>query len=359
MRLYLISVLCFQLMRTIICNFDRVPTSLREISSRNLKIGGAIAAVAGLSVGKLFIDGPTFKEDVDMKGKIVVITGGNTGLGKETALKLSNLGADVYILCKSYEKASAAVNDIIAKTGNPNVKAFPLDLADLKSVDKCASLIKSATNKIDVLVNNAGVMAIPERETTADGFEKQLGINHLGHFALTGKLLGLLKISNEPRIVNIASAAHLFAHLDFNDIMCEKAYKPWDAYGNSKLANILFTKELAKRFKKDNIISVVCHPGVCRTELGRYFFGATDNIPKYLSPVLGVALSPLVYASRSAEQGAQTQIFLSASKTLTSDDSGKYFDSLKPATPSKAAENDQNAAKLWEISEQLTGVRYS
>ncbi len=243
---------------------------------------GALATsfVGGLLIGKRFINGPVFDENVSLKGKIAVVTGANTGLGKETALKLASLGAKTILVCKSEDKANTAKEEIIAKTGNTEVDYVQLDLADLKSLKKGADALSKKVNRIDILVNNAGVMAIPTRQTTKDGFEAQIGTNHLGHFALTGLLLKLLTKDDGSgslkRIVNLASEAHLFGNIQKDDLMLEKpgAYKAWNAYGNSKIANIHFTHELARRLKKkgiDNIVAVCCHPGRCTT-LQQSFF---------------------------------------------------------------------------------------
>jgi NAD(P)-dependent dehydrogenase (short-subunit alcohol dehydrogenase family) len=245
------------------------PVSIKDrFSAANVAKSALLAA--GLVGGKVLVNGPTFNEAVSLKGKNIVITGANTGLGKESALKLATLGANVFLLCKSSDKASGAVEDIKRKTGSKSVVAIPCNLASLESVQSAVSSLKREVDSLDILMNNAGVMAIPTRETTLDGFEAHLGINHLGHFALTGLLMDLLAKSTAARIVTVSSAAHLLGHFDFDDILLEKNYEPWHAYGNSKLANILFTKELATRLESvSNITPLTCHPGACRTELGR------------------------------------------------------------------------------------------
>jgi NAD(P)-dependent dehydrogenase (short-subunit alcohol dehydrogenase family) len=151
-----------------------------------------------------------FNEAINLRDRLAVITGGNSGLGKETAIKLASLGAETIILCRNPEKADAAVAEIKAKSGNDKIKAMSLDLSSLKSIKQCAEDLKGVTNKIDILVNNAGVMALPTKELTEDGFERQMGINHLGHFSLTSQIFELLQKSPSARIVNVASSAHLF-----------------------------------------------------------------------------------------------------------------------------------------------------
>eukprot|EP01041_Mallomonas_annulata_P011369 gene11369-23794_t len=246
------------MVQSVLGNYERSPISLKKFTSNKIAVAGAVTAAA--IVGKYLSDGPTFSESVDMTGKTVVITGANTGLGKETAIKLAGLGADVIILCKTPEKGAIASQEINARSGSTKCRSLPLDLSSLNSVKKCSELLSNSVDKIDVLVNNAGVMALPQRQVTADGFEAHLGINHLGHFALTSRLMPLLKRAGNARIVNVASLAHVTGHLDFDDLMLEKKYEPWPAYGNSKLANILFTKELAKRLEGTNVITTVCHP---------------------------------------------------------------------------------------------------
>eukprot|EP01035_Chromulina_nebulosa_P020011 gene20011-25985_t len=324
----------------------------------------ALGAVGSLYLAKkTVIDGPVFSEKVDLTGKNVVITGANTGLGKETALKLASLGANTWLLCKSDSKGIAAVNDIKSKTNNQNVNYIQCDLSNRKIIDNTVNQLKSSLDSIDVLVNNAGVMAIPTRQLTADGFEAHIGINHLGHYVLTGQLLSLLSKKPNSRIINVSSQAHLFGNFkDRDDILLAKpnAYEPWPAYGNSKLANILYTRALAKRLanKENAPISLTCHPGVCRTELGRYIIDP-DSIPKALQPIVGGLALPLLYFSKDATMGAQTQIYLSASSKIKPSDAGKFYDNSAEAFTSFEAQNAEEAEWLWKESERLTGLVYN
>lgn len=323
----------------------------------------AAVAVAGLGAGKLAIDGPRFNEAVDLTGKVVVITGGNTGLGKEQALKLVSLGADLFVICKSREKGEATVSALKEKAvSQQRIGYFTADLGDLKSVKACSDAIHRQLQHIDVLCNNAGVMAVPERSLTKDGFEMHMGINHIGHFALTAHLTDLLQKSKAARIINVASQAYLFAGDTIkDDWMFENSkYQPWQAYGNSKLTNILFTKSLAARLKAASspILTFSLHPGGCRTELGRYILDPS-SIPKIAYPLVGLLSLPLVYATKSAEQGAQTQIYLSASKQLDllKSKSGAFFDNSKAVSTSGKYSNDMELAELlWDRSVKATGV---
>jgi len=356
------------------------PVSLRERMVSNKVPLLSVAAVA-LGAGKVLSDGPVFNEPVSLADQTIVITGANTGLGKEAAIKLASLGAKkVIILCRNPVAAAAAITEIEERSKTKGiVSTIPLDLADLKSIEKCVALLKSEVNNIDVLMNNAGVMAIPARETTADGFERQIGINHFGHYALTLSLLksGLIKSSNSDgtaRIINVSSIAHQMGNIEKvrDDLFLEKskAYQPWVAYGNSKLANIYFTGELARRLQQasssgsinnesvgnnNRIATFALHPGVCRTELYRYIFDS--NIPKILYPLIGAVALPALYVTKSAKQGAQTQIFLAASKKIDLvADSGKYFDNSRVSGTSAAAKNMDTASWLWKESAKLTGI---
>jgi NAD(P)-dependent dehydrogenase (short-subunit alcohol dehydrogenase family) len=259
------------------------PVSPRD---RMNKVGLRIGAAAALAVGgKIISDGPIFSESISMVGKTVAITGANTGLGKEAAVKLATLGANVILLCRDLAAADVAKMEIeqrssssVDGSGHGRVSCLPLDLASIKSIESCVAQLKSTVPNVDVLMNNAGVMAIPTREVTSDGFERQMGINHLGHFALTALLMkaGLIRATSSgdvARIINVSSAAHFFGDLEKaradDDLLLAKpdAYAPWVAYGNSKLANILFTAELARRLQansQQNIATFSLHPGTLR-----------------------------------------------------------------------------------------------
>jgi NAD(P)-dependent dehydrogenase (short-subunit alcohol dehydrogenase family) len=344
-------------------NTNQVPKSIKpSLSTTNkIAIGGLVAG--GLALNKKYnLDGPTFNEPVDLSGQNIVITGANTGLGKDSAIKLASLGGNVYILCKSLEKGKAAVEDIKQKSGNENVYVLQCNLANLDSVRACAKALGDRVGKIDVLMNNAGVMAVPERMTTDDGFEMQLGINHLGHFALTTELFELLKKAPAARVINVSSTAHLLGKLNRDDLMLanEGAYAPWQAYGNSKLSNILFTRGMASKLQAagSSITALTCHPGGCRTELGRYIIDPA-TIPKYVQPLLGAVLSPALYFTKSSEQGAQTQIYLSASTKVSNANTGMYYDNSKPADTSGEAKDPAQAMWLWDQSEKLIGKKFN
>ena len=340
---------------------NSVPKSLRWEASTGGKLLVGVGGVGALALGKSLYDGPVFAEDVDLTGKVIAITGANTGLGYEAAMKLASLGKpEIILLCRSEKKAAKAAAEIIAATGNSNVKTVMLDLNDLASVSSAASELKRMVKKIDVLQLNSGVMAVPTLEKTQDGFEMHLGINHLGHFALTRELFPLLVNAKQARVVVVSSTAHLIGKIDKSNLMFQQpgSYSPWPAYGQSKLANILFAKELNRRLaitgNPSGVISVSLHPGVCRTELGRYLFDP-ESIPNFLTPVLGVVGAPALYLTKDARMGAQTQIFLSASSKISPSSGGLYFDNSREAAVSPAANNEEDARWLWAESERLTG----
>lgn len=281
----LILVVAIALCLVIARSYDKTPIKIAD-KKQYLKPIVAASAIAGLVIGKQLIDGPIFDENVSLSGKTIVITGGNTGLGKATAVKMASLGANTVLLCKSKSRGEDAVEEIKKLSGNNKVSNIQLDLSSLESIRKGASELRNHVDNIDVLVNNAGVMAIPTRTVTADNFEAHIGINHLGHFALTGLLLDLLQKKNNDntssRIVNVASHAHLFGKLSRDNLMLDKpgSYEPWPAYGNSKQANILFTHELARRLKNvennGNVIPLCCHPG-------KFIIAANTEVCCYLA----------------------------------------------------------------------------
>ncbi len=204
----------------------------------------------------------------DQKGRTILITGANSGLGLQTATALAGAGATVLMACRNAEKAAAARAQVEAAVAGADVEFVPLDLADLSSVEAAADAVAARPRPLDVLVNNAGVMAPPQRRT-ADGFELQLGTNHLGHFALTGRLIEKLLAADAPRIVNVSSTAHRIGRMDFDDLGWEQGYSRWPAYGRSKLANLLFTVELARRAEAagTGLVAAAAHPGYAATNL--------------------------------------------------------------------------------------------
>jgi len=294
------------------------------------------------------------KCDVKLDGKVVIITGGNTGIGYETAKDLVQRGAKVYIACRNEEKGNAARSKIIedTKIDEKLLITKQLDLASLQSVKSFSESIKENEEKIDILINNAGVMACPKSETS-DGFDMQFGTNHLGHFLLTNLLLDNIKASSPSRIINVSSDAHKGAKgLEFDDLNNNKSYTPWSAYCRSKLANILFTRELSKKLEGTGVTANSLHPGVVRTELWRHMFDKKSfwrrAAETLMTPIMSMTF-------KTPEHGAQTSIYCAVAPELTAV-TGKYFSDCAVKSETNYAKNDEDARKLWAESEKLVGL---
>ncbi|MFX1339175.1 MAG: SDR family oxidoreductase [Promethearchaeota archaeon] len=287
------------------------------------------------------------KEYVDMNGKIVMITGANSGIGKETAVELAKMGATVILVCRNKERGEKALKEIKERANSEKVELFLADLADQNSIRLMVEEFKKKYENLHVLINNAGLWLM-KRSTTSDGYEKTLAINHLGHFLLTYLVLDLLKKSTPARIINVSSHAHRSAKLDFNDIHMEQNYKGFRAYGNSKLAILLFTYELARRLENTGITVNALHPGVVRTKFGKNNGGKLFNLAFNFFRLFLI----------SAKKGARTSIFLASSPQVTNV-TGKYFIKRKPKKSSKASYNKTYQKKLWQISENLTHISYN
>ncbi|KAJ8734966.1 hypothetical protein PYW08_014216 [Mythimna loreyi] len=286
-------------------------------------------------------------------GKTALVTGCNTGIGKETVLDFYKRGAKVIMACRSMEKAKEAKSDIeklckdLPDTGN--IILAKCDLTSLKSVRDLAQNILDTEPQINILVNNAGVMMCPKSETE-DGFEMQFGTNHLAHFLLTMLLLPRIRNSTPARIVTVSSRAHIKYGIDFDDLNYKKRpYSAIEAYSQSKLANVLFSRELAAKLKEHNIqgVNTYClHPGVVKTELGRYF---NDSLFPGARQIFGFVMSPFM---KTPEQGAQTTIYCALDEKCA-DETGLYYsDCVAVATAPKGA-NDEYAKKLWDMSVEL------
>ena len=309
----------------------------------HLAIG--VAAIAVLYVGKRYFQGSRCHSSKSLEGKTVVITGANTGIGKETAVDLAKRGARVIIGCRNMEKGKEALKGIQERSGSTNVFLEKLDLASLDSVREFADNILKNEPRLDILINNAGVASCSYQKTK-DGFEMQFGTNHLGHFLLTMLLLDRLKRSAPSRIINVSSIVHGWGSgkINFDDIHFEKNYDRSKAYYHSKLANVLFTRELSKRLEGTHVTVNALHPGVVNTELQRHTF---------LSSAL---LYPVQwYLFKSAEQGAQTTIYCAVSEEMEGV-SGKYLADCAIKEPSKSAQDDDAALKLWDLSLKLVGL---
>ncbi|MBN3277866.1 RDH13 dehydrogenase, partial [Polyodon spathula] len=269
-----------------------------------------------LTLRKWFAGG-VCRSKARLDGKTVLITGANIGIGKETAQDLARRGARVIMACRDMDKASEAAEEIRQKTGNGNVVIKKLDLASLESVRHLAEEIQHEEERLDLLINNAGIMMCPKWKTE-DGFEMQFGVNHLGHFLLTNSLLDLLKKSSPSRIINVSSLAHEKGQIHFDDINLDKDYDPYKSYRQSKLANVLFTRELAHRLQGAGVTANSLHPGVVNTALGRH-----------ISPTIAlwkrIIFAPFILLLlKTPWQGAQTTIHCAVAEELEHT-SGLYF----------------------------------
>lgn len=309
----------------------------------------AVITVTGLGlIGlKKWMAGGVCHSKARLDGKTVLITGGNTGIGKETAVDLARRGARVILACRDMERANKAADDVKTRSGNDNVVVKMLDLASLKSVREMAQDILTSEERLDVLINNAGVMSCPQWKTE-DGFEMQFGVNHLGHFLLTNCLLDLLKKSAPSRIVNVSSLAHVRGQIHFEDLNQEKDYKPKKSYAQSKLANVLFTRELANKLQGTGVTTYSLHPGVIRTELGRHFWPT-------LSMWKRVVFTPLTFLIKTPTQGAQTTIYCAVEESLK-DESGLYYSDCALKTAAPQGLDDEAAKKLWDVSASMVGL---
>ena len=281
-----------------------------------------------------------------MDGKTVVVTGANCGIGLETAAALAEAGARVVMTSRDPERGAVALGQVKARTGNGNVELVLLDLADFASVRSAAQQIVERYAPIDVLVNNAGAV-LSERKLTVDGNERTFQVNHLGPFLLTKLLEDSIKAAPAGRIVVVSSDAHRGAKkgLDFDNLQGEKKYSSFRAYGASKLENILFTRELARRLTDTGVTANALHPGFVATRFGRDGdIGAMSVLIAPMSKL--IAISP--------EKGAATSVFLASDASIDGV-TGGYWYKCAPKAPVPAAEDDDAARRLWTVSEELTG----
>ncbi|MAL18544.1 MAG: retinol dehydrogenase [Balneola sp.] len=278
-----------------------------------------------------------------MNNKLCVITGANSGIGFETTKALAKQGAYIVMVCRNEDKAEAARQQIIDETSNPGIEIVLCDFAIQSEIRTAAEHIKKNYEKIDVLINNHGFVAA-EREETVDGLEKTFAVNHIGYFLFTNLLLDHIKASDYARIVSVASEAHKTGEFNPENIQLSEGFSPMKAYGNSKLFNILFTKELAHRLTETHVTANCLHPGV-----------VASNFAQSGSWLLRTFFTIGKLFMVSPKKGAQTSIYLA-----TSDDvenvNGAYFKNEKAATPSKTARDADAAAELWKMSEKLCGM---
>lgn len=292
----------------------------------------------------------------DLTGKVVLVTGANSGIGYEAAKEMARKGAEVILACRDPKKAEKALAQIKQEIPNAVTELMRLDLASLASVREFAQAFQGKYDRLDVLLNNAGIMMVPYGKTE-DGFERQIGTNHLGHFALTGLLLEIIKKTPGCRVVNVSSNGHRMSKMDFRDLMYEggKGYSSTLAYGRSKLANLLFTYELQRLFEKHgtDAIAAAAHPGGSDTNLGNHLF-----LVKWFAPIVRLFV-------QSAAMGALPSLRACVDPNVLG---GQYFGPRGfmqmvgypiLVQSNKASHNQEDARRLWELSEEWTGVRYA
>jgi len=276
-----------------------------------------------------------------MNGKVCLVTGGTNGIGKATAQALAQMGATVVIVGRDDQKTSRVVDEIRAASGNNKVISLLADLSSQKEVRRLADEFMSRYPHLHVLLNNAGGTFIA-RQLSVDGIEMTFALNHLAYFLLTNLLLDTMKASTPARVINVSSDAHSRGKIDFDNLQGERSYSSFGPYGNSKLANILFTTELARRLEGTGVTVNALHPGLTSTGFGQ-------NNPGLLMKIMG-AVIPLI--ARSPEKGAKTSIYLASSPEVQSI-TGKYFVDCKVTQPAPQAVDNAVAKKLWDVSAEM------
>jgi NAD(P)-dependent dehydrogenase (short-subunit alcohol dehydrogenase family) len=280
----------------------------------------------------------------DMQGKTVLITGANQGIGKASAVVLGKLGAKLVLVCRSADKGRTAAGDI-ERAGAKSVELLVGDMGSQADIRRVAAEVKAKHDRLDVLLNNAGVL-VTSRRTTVDGIEETFAVNHLGYFLLTNLLLDLLKAGERSRVVSVSSEAHRRAKMHWEDLQFKTtSYSAFAAYGQSKLANILFTRSLARRLAGTGVTANCLHPGVIASGFGQTYGGVISLLIKVARPFM-----------ITTEQGAQTSVFLASSPDVEGV-TGKYFDKCKERQPNRQALDDAAPERLWAVSEELTGLR--
>ena len=292
-----------------------------------------------------------------LAGKNALITGANSGIGYQAALELARHGAHVYLACRNAQKGSEALARLQQQVPGSSAELVQLDVSSLADVRRFAAGFLAHHRSLDLLINNAGVMALSPRQVTPEGFERQFATNHLGHFALTGLLLPALMAAPAPRVVTVASLAHKGGKIHFDDLQLERSYSPWGAYNQSKLANILFARELARRSAGTSLLSLPVHPGISQTSIVANGPGL-NGLKMYVLKVLG----PVVMQPDAA--GAEPTLYAATSPDAVSGDyiGPDGFMEIKGSPvvvkPRPNALDEAVGKRLWQVSEDLTGVVY-
>jgi NAD(P)-dependent dehydrogenase (short-subunit alcohol dehydrogenase family) len=292
----------------------------------------------------------------DQHGRTAIVTGANRGIGLVSARELARHGASVVLACRNTGKGEEAVRTIEAAAPGAQIELAELDLGSLASIESFAERFRPSHDGLDLLINNAGVMA-PPRRRTADGFELQLGTNHLGHFALTGRLIGVMEGRSDARVVTLSSNAHKMGRIDFEDLQSERRYSRWGAYGQSKLADLMLALELDRRLRAagSTVKSLAVHPGYAATNLQTAAPPAFDRLVMRFTNLI---------VAQSADMGALPTLYaatypgLEGGSYVGPDGIGEFRGHPHIVSPSRAARDEQVAARLWAASEELTGVRF-
>ncbi len=275
-----------------------------------------------------------------MNDKICLVTGANSGIGKVTAKVLAAGGATVILVCRNREKGEAARAEIVRETRNENTRLMIADFSDLNQIKRLAAEVRAKYSRLHTLVNNAGAYN-GKRTLTVDGYETTFAVNHLGYFLLTVELIDLLKSSAPARIVNVASEAQRNSHIDFDDLNLENGYTGWKSYAQSKLANVLFTYQLARRLEGTGVTANCMHPGFVGTNIFNNVRGVGGALVRLITPFM-----------RTPEKGADTIIWLASSPDVEGI-TGKYFIDRQERTSNRESYDSKIAERLWEVSEQL------
>jgi NAD(P)-dependent dehydrogenase (short-subunit alcohol dehydrogenase family) len=303
----------------------------------------------------------------DLSGKLAIVTGSNSGLGLGLTTRLSAAGADVIMAIRNRAKGEAAIEQIRATVPDAKLTLKQLDLSSLVSIKALGGELNAEGRPIDILINNAGIMQPPDRETTADGFELQFGGNHLGHFALTGHLLPLLRAANSPRVTSLSSLAARMGGINFDDLQWEKRYSPTQAYSQSKSANLMFAIELDRRSRSAGwgIVSNAAHPGFTKTNLQSSGPSHGKDSPTLLERFYRVTRQLTPFAWQEIEEGILPALFGAVSPDA---EGGAFYGprglleaaggGVKRARIPERCRNEADGRRLWEISEQLTGVTF-
>lgn len=284
------------------------------------------------------------QSNTSMSGKVVMVTGATDGIGKATARALVAMGATVVAVGRNGDKTTATVDELRVATGNNKIEGMLADFASLAQVRQLADAFKQKYDRLDVLVNNAGAV-FAKRGETQDGFEQTFGVDHLAPFLLTNLLMDLLKQSAPSRIVNVSSAGHALSKMRFDDLQGQQRYTAMGAYGQAKLANVLFTYELARRLRGTGVAVNALHPGGVASNFGAGQAGLLAPVIRFFITRFGI----------TPEQGAQTSVYLASSPEVAGV-TGKYFDKSKPVRSSSASYDNAAAERLWRVSEEMTGL---